>query len=82
MLPNNKTLKTFLDEEEYNELNTTCRNAGFNIELINHFKPIVPLINLTIIELIKMGVNTAGVDKHFLNKAIKTDKKLLFLEEL
>lgn len=82
MLPNDKTLKTLLDEEVYNELDTACKNAGFNLIQMNQFKPIIPLLTLTRIELSKMGVNTAGVDKHYLNKAVEADKKLLFLEEL
>lgn len=82
MYQDDRTLKTVLSEEVYNELKTACASYGISIDNMGKLKPSMVIMTLTIMELQKLGVASEGVDKHYLNKALKTDRSLLYLETI
>lgn len=82
MLPSDKTLKTLLTEEIYNELETACAKYSISLAQLNNLKPTMAILALSMMELRKIGVTNIGVDKYYLNKALAVKKDLLFLEDV
>jgi len=82
MYQDDRTLKTVLSEEVYNELKTACASYGISMANMGKLKPSMVIMTLTIMELQKLGVASEGVDKHYLNKALKTDRSVLYLETI
>jgi len=49
---------------------------------MNKFKPGLVLIALTLVEVERLGVSGIGVDEFYSDKAIKDNKKMLYLESI
>lgn len=82
MLENGKKLSTILKPETYNALKKHAQTRGINIKYFEKFKPAMIILTLTITELSNMGINTTGVDKFYLLKALKDKKYLGKLESV
>ena len=80
--PNNKSLKTELTQDVYNKLDSAFTKSGLILERMVGLKPVMAALTLTRVELMKMGVTSDEVDKHFLKKANAEGKHLLFLESM
>jgi uncharacterized protein YbaP (TraB family) len=81
VLPNNKTIKDVVSKGVYNNLVNTLEDIGlpFN-ENLKRLKPWLMSITLTALKMQIMGyVPDYGVEKHFLNRAVK-EKAILELE--
>lgn len=78
--PKGKDLKSVLKEKTYQRLNTYCQARGLPLYNFRKFKPALLTITLTMIELQRMGISSAGVDEHFYKQATKDGKLLLELE--
>ncbi len=79
-----KTLKSLLKEDTYRRLQAYCQSRGLLLENFLHFKPGLLSITLTMFELQRMGISSAGVDEHFHElgkKDRKTVKKLETTEQ-
>lgn len=82
MYQDDRTIKSVLSNEVYSELETACSQVGIPLSGMGKLKPSMVIMTLTVMELQKMGVATEGVDKHYLNKALKSDKSILYLETI
>lgn len=75
-----KTLKTVLNNDVYNELDSVCKQNGMNLLMMDKFKPSMVILALTFQVLNKLGVKSEGVDMFFANKAASDNKTCMFLE--
>lgn len=75
-----KSLKTVLSADVYNELDSAFRQNGMNLLMMEKFKPSMVILALTFQVLNKIGVKSEGVDMYFANKAASDNKACLFLE--
>tara|TARA_B100000809_G_scaffold257879_1_gene300211 strand:+ start:214 stop:1068 length:855 start_codon:yes stop_codon:yes gene_type:complete len=78
--PDGKNLKSVLEEDTYQRLNTYCQARDLPLDNFLKFKPALLTITLTMIELQRMGISSAGVDEHFYKQGTKDGKTLLKLE--
>jgi uncharacterized protein len=82
LYPNDKSLKTELSANVYSKLDSAFRKSGLSLERMNGLKPVMAVLTLTQVGLMKLGVTSDGVDKHFFKKANAEGKHLLFLENM
>jgi uncharacterized protein len=82
LYPNDKSLKTELTQDVYNKLDSAFTKSGLTLERMIGLKPVMAVLTLTQVELMKLGVTSVGVDKHFFEKANAEGKYLLFLENM
>lgn len=82
LYPNSKSLKTELNENVYTKLDSAFNSVGLTLERMIGLKPVMSVLTLTRVELLKLGVSVAGVDKYFYDKAQKQEKNVLFLEDI
>jgi uncharacterized protein YbaP (TraB family) len=80
MYDDERTLKTVLNKDVYNDLDSVCRQFGMNLLTMDKFKPSMVIMTLTFQALNKIGVKSEGVDLYFANKAVTDNKSFLFLE--
>ncbi len=76
------TLDKILSPEAYGILKKYCEENEMPIDYIKNMKPWMAIITLTVIELVKMGVDQSGVDLYFYSKANADGKKTTGLEEI
>lgn len=81
-LKNGTKLSNLLSKESYEALRVYSLSRGVNLKNYDHFKPAMILLTLTVIELKSMGIDADGVDKFYLNKALKDKKELGALESV
>lgn len=82
LLKNGKKLSTILKPQTYKKLNTFALSRGINIKNFENLKPSIVLLTLAVQELKNMGINTQGVDKYYLSKALIDGKHLGKLESV
>lgn len=58
-------LKSTLKPDTFNRLQTYCQIRGLPLDNFLRFKPALLTITLTMVELQRLGISSAGVDKHF-----------------
>ncbi|GAB4253827.1 MAG: TraB/GumN family protein [Methylomicrobium sp.] len=75
-------LQDVLSAEAYAGLTRFCRQSGIPVESLQHLKPAMVAINLTMIELQRMGITEVGVDRFFGVKAQSIGKSIGSLETL
>ena len=82
MYQDERTLSTVLNKPVYEMLKKEC--AKFNLPLANldKLKPSMVIVTLTGMKMKTSGITSEGVDKHFLDKAKKDKKGVLFLESV
>jgi len=74
------TLQERLSPKTFSELKAWSDSVFIPIESINQFKPGMVLSVMTVVELQKMGIATAGVDSFFADKAAADGKSIGLLE--
>jgi len=74
------TLKEHLKPETYTLLEDFISTSGLPMQAIESYKPGMVSMMLTVIELKKLGIDVAGVDQFYTNKAMNDQKKLGKLE--
>lgn len=75
-----RLLKNVLDDDVFNQLEAKCNELGLSLANLSNFKPSLIIMTLTALELQKLGINTPGVDVHYMTKAGEDNKQLGFLE--
>ncbi len=73
-------LKQFLREDTYLALEKYCLSRGIPMAIITTFKPGMVAMMLTVLELQELGIDAAGVDDFYNEKARQDGKKLGQLE--
>lgn len=77
-----QSLKSNLSARTYDLLEEKLNELRINIEQVNHLKPWFLALNLTVMNLRKLGFNPEyGIDQYFLNKA-KGTKEIAELESV
>lgn len=77
----NQSLKTELSAKTYKSLEAYTDKRGIPLELIEKMKPWVVMLQVTITEMMRLGYfPELGIDKHFLDKAKLSKKKIIELE--
>lgn len=70
------TVDKHLSAQVYGELSAYCESNGIPLNAFIQFKPSMLMATLTVVELMKLGVNQQGVDQFFYGLANK-DKKVV-----
>lgn len=78
--PYGETLKLHLKASTYLKLKKHLRERGVDIKNFDHYKVGYVSMNLTVLELQKLGMAGTGVDQYFTEKAIADGKPILSLE--
>jgi uncharacterized protein YbaP (TraB family) len=81
-LPDGQTLKTILDPDVYDMLDTVCSEYGFPIEVVSTMKPSMVVTVLSIYHMQKFDFVEEGVDAFYLNRAKNEDKPICYLESV
>ncbi|MDR1285688.1 MAG: TraB/GumN family protein [Campylobacteraceae bacterium] len=79
-LPENKTLKTVLNQKTYELLATKCKELGLPIEYMENFSPFSVVNILLVAQIGKLGFMSQGVDAYYHAEAVQNAKKTEFLE--
>jgi uncharacterized protein YbaP (TraB family) len=78
-----RTLKSVLSEEAYNELTKEAEQQNLPIERLGEFKPAMVLLTLTLKGLKEIGVKEDGVDKYYNNHSkLISSKETSYLESV
>lgn len=81
MYQGNDTLSANIKKETYDKVTTTCTSFGLPAEAVNKMKPWLLSMTIEVLEATKAGFDpNSGIDKHFLDAAGKSDKKIEELE--
>lgn len=80
LYPNNKTLKTELNKDVYEELRVFCEAHNVPIERFHGYKPLMLILTLLRVTLHEIGASSTGVDRYYKNKAVEFEKTVLGLE--
>lgn len=80
MYKDDRTLQSVLSEDTYVKLKEEATKINLPIEQLNKFKPSMVLLMVTVTKMQQMGMNTDGVDKYFLTKALNDSLRLEFFE--
>jgi uncharacterized protein YbaP (TraB family) len=75
-----QSLKRVLSPEAYAALASQSAQSGLPIEMLNHIKPGMVIIMLTMQELTRAGISQEGVDMHYHTRGIKDGKAMRWLE--
>ncbi|MCU7845876.1 MAG: TraB/GumN family protein [Candidatus Thiodiazotropha sp. (ex Monitilora ramsayi)] len=75
-----KNLQTSLKPDTYQALEEYLTSRNIPLSIINHLKPGMAALTLTMIELQRFGLVGTGVDEHFSARAIRDNKKTEGLE--
>jgi len=80
---NNKSLKTELNPKTYKQLKDYTTKAGISLEILHQMRPWVVMLQLSIVEMLRLGYSPElGIDKHFLDMARVDKKSIKTLESL
>lgn len=75
------SLKKHLSKEGWKKLKEFCAKEGIPADQLQRMKPWLVSLQLQQLSMSKAGIDASrGIDKHFLTKAHKHDKKILELE--
>ena len=77
-----RTLRDDLSKKVYIQLKKRIASMGLDMNSIDRFKVSMVVLNLTVMELQKMGVSAQGVDAYYSAKAYEDVKKMLYLESV
>jgi len=77
-----KTLRSGLTRSTFTTLEEYCQSSGIPISMLLPYKPQFASLMLTSMELQKLGINLAGVDDHFNQRALRDGKILRELETI
>jgi len=81
MYPPGKTLKTELSHKTYKRLKKYLANIGMPLDQMEKMKPWVVMLQLSVVEMMRLGyLPELGIDQHFLNKAKQDKKPIVELE--
>ncbi len=78
----NRTLKKLLTPDTFRALTIFAADRDVPVDALNHFKPGLVLVSLTLLEVERLGVAGIGVDEFFFSKAVKDGKIIHHLESL
>ncbi|WP_392339044.1 TraB/GumN family protein [Moritella marina] len=78
--PEGQNVSQHLSPETYKQLAAFCESRGIGMQVINHFKPSMISLMLTMVELQRLNFTGLGVDKFYNNKAVVDGKPLGKLE--
>lgn len=73
-------LKTSLKADTFKRLQAYCQARGLPLDNFLRFKPALLTITLTMVELQRLGISSAGVDKYFHSQGSKDGKVIGQLE--
>jgi uncharacterized protein YbaP (TraB family) len=82
LLPDGNTLKSLLDTEVYELLETKVIGAGDSMDTYSKYRPFLVVNTLTQLNYKKHGFDQMGVDTFYFSKAKETGKELDFLEDI
>ncbi|MCW8963574.1 MAG: TraB/GumN family protein [Gammaproteobacteria bacterium] len=77
-----KTLESAISNATLKTLEQYCASAGIPLSTLLPFKPQFVALMLTSLQLQKLGIDAAGVDQHFNERAHKDNKPVAELETL
>jgi len=81
MYEEGKTLQTELTPKTYKVLQDYTSSSGIPLDMMEQMRPWVVMLQLTVAELMRLGYSPdMGIDKHFLDDAKLTNKRVLELE--
>ena len=81
MYPQGKTLRTELSSKTYMALKKYTANVGMPIEKMEKMRPWVVMLQLSVVEMMRLGYSPdLGIDQHFLNKTKQDNKPIIELE--
>jgi hypothetical protein len=75
-----RTLPDDLSPEAYQALQRYCEKAGLPVAVLHPMKPAMAVLTLVALELQKLGITEAGVDRFYYDKALAEGKKIEGLE--
>lgn len=78
--PYGETLQQHLSQDVYRKLTLQLKKYGVDIRKLQNYRASLMSMNLTLLELKRLGLAGTGVDKYYLEKAIKQHKPILALE--
>ncbi|MBN2607164.1 MAG: TraB/GumN family protein [Thiotrichales bacterium] len=78
--PYGETLQQHLSPSVYKKLTSQLKSYGVDINKIRNYRASLMSMNLTLLEMKRLGLAGTGVDKYFLEKAIQHQKPILALE--
>ncbi len=79
-LPPGQTLKSLIEPDIYQQLVEHCASRGIPLDNFQPFQPSFLAINLSMIELQRIGLTSHGVDVFYANKGRQDNKPQLWLE--
>lgn len=74
------SLKDHLSAETYEMLNRVCDKNGIPLTSLNHFKPVMVMLPLAVMELKKLGIKEEGVEMLYYKRNLQDKKPVLKLE--
>lgn len=81
--PKGKSLKTELSAKTYKALQEYTNKTGISIRLLQKLKPWLVMLQLSTVQMQRLGYSTEiGIDQYFLNRAKKDKKDILSLETI
>ncbi len=81
--PKGRTLQSELSVTTYRELERYTQQRGIPLESLEHMRPWVVMLQLSMAEMLRMGYDPElGIDKHFLDRAKKEKKAVVALETI
>jgi hypothetical protein len=75
-----KTLKSVLNETVYYKLDSVCKQYKIDLTRMSKYKPSLVISSLTYQALRTLDASADGVERHFINIAVKDNKSFLYLE--
>ena len=83
LYPPEDNLKNHISADLYRQLQAWLRQRNIPEPLFNRQRPAIAMITLSMVEMQARGLNPQlGIDRHFLQKAHKSDKPILELESV
>jgi uncharacterized protein YbaP (TraB family) len=80
MYADGSTIDQHLSPRVYGELSAYCEASGIPLKALSQFKPSILMVSLTLMEFMKLGVTSQGVDTYFYELAKKDKKNVESLE--
>jgi uncharacterized protein YbaP (TraB family) len=78
--PKGQSLKSELSPEAWTAVQDYCKQAKMATEMMERFKPWMFVINVSTLEMMKLGVSEQGVDFLYYQKAVAAGKTVAGLE--
>jgi uncharacterized protein YbaP (TraB family) len=74
------TIDSHISADTYQLLDEYCTTNGIPLEALKQFRVSMLVLNLTLMELMKLGITPEGVDKYYYTLAAKDNKTIRGLE--